>query len=108
MFVSETMTITAAQCRAARALTDVSREILSDAAGIEEKVIRAFEKKLSEPDANVVARLRDKLEAFGAVFLPEDTHGGIGVRLKFTRSEAKRVENLENEGGPVGDDDIAD
>lgn len=102
------MTITAAQCRAARALTDVSREMLSDATGVEEMVIRAFERKLSEPGADVIARLRHELEAFGAVFLPEDIHGGIGVRLKFTRSEAKRVANLENEGGPVGDDDIGD
>jgi len=102
------MTITAAQCRAARALTDVSREMLSEATGVEEKLIRDFEKKLSEPDADVIARLRHELEAFGAVFLPEDTHGGIGIRHKFTRSEAKRVASIENEGGPVGDDDIGD
>ncbi|MDB5551284.1 MAG: hypothetical protein JWL86_1268 [Rhizobium sp.] len=102
------MTITAAQCRAARALTDVSREMLSDATDIEEKTIRSFEKKPAEPDAGIIDRLRHQLEAYGAVFLPEDAHGGIGVRLKFTRSEAKRVANLENEGGPVGDDDIGD
>lgn len=102
------MTITAAQCRAARALADISRAMLSDATGIHENVIRAFEKKVSEPDAEIIERLHQQLEAFGAVFLPEDTHGGMGVRLKFTRSEAKRVANLENEGGPVGDDDIGD
>jgi transcriptional regulator with XRE-family HTH domain len=102
------MTITAAQCRAARALADISRETLSEATGIEENLIRAFEKKLGEPDAEIITRLAQQLEAFGAVFIPEDVHGGIGVRLRFTRSEAKRVANLENEGGPAGDDDIAD
>jgi transcriptional regulator with XRE-family HTH domain len=102
------MTITAAQCRAARALADISREMLSEATGIEENLIRAFEKKLGEPDTKIITRLAHQLEAFGAVFIPEDVHGGIGVRLRFTRSEAKRVANLENEGGPVGDDDIVD
>jgi transcriptional regulator with XRE-family HTH domain len=102
------MTITAAQCRAARALADISRVTLSEATGIEENLIRAFEKKLGEPDAEIITRLAHQLEAFGAVFIPEDVHGGIGVRLRFTRSEAKRVANLENEGGPAGDDDIAD
>jgi transcriptional regulator with XRE-family HTH domain len=100
------MTITAAQCRAARALTDISREMLSEATGVEEETIRAFEKKLAEPDADIIARLRQGLEALGAVFVPEDVHGGIGVRLKFTRSEARRISTLENEGGPAGDDDV--
>jgi hypothetical protein len=102
------MTITAAQCRAARALADISREMLSETTGVDEDVIRAFEKKLAEPDAEIIARLGHQLEAYGAVFVPEDAHGGIGVRLRFTRSEAKRVASLENEGGPVGDDDIGD
>lgn len=100
------MIITAAQCRAARALTDVSREMLSDATGVEETAIRAFEKKLAKPDADILSRLRQGLEAFGAVFLPEDTHGGTGVRLKFSRSEVRRISTLENEGGPAGDDDV--
>jgi hypothetical protein len=30
------------------------------------------------------------------------------VRLKFTSAEAARIERLENEGGPVGEDDVAD
>jgi hypothetical protein len=102
------MAMTAAQCRAARALTDVSREMLSEATGIEEEVIRDFEKKLAEPDPGVVARLSQGLETLGAVFLPEDVHGGIGVRLKFTRSEARRISTLENEGGLTGDDDVTE
>ena len=31
---------------------------------------------------------------------------GIGVRLKFTRSEARRLSILESEGGVVGDDEV--
>jgi hypothetical protein len=100
------MTITAAQCRAARALTDVSREMLAEATGIGETTIRVFEKKLADPGDETIIRLRQGLETFGAVFMPEDAHGGIGVRLKFTRSEARRISTLENEGGPPGDDDV--
>jgi ribosome-binding protein aMBF1 (putative translation factor) len=102
------MTITAAQCRAARALTDVSREALSDATGIDENTIRSFEKRLAEPDADIATKLRQGLETLGAVFLADDEHGGMGVRLKFTRSESRRIATLENEGGPVGEDDVAD
>lgn len=102
------MTISAAQCRAARALTDISREALSEATGIEEKTIRSFEKMLAEPAEGIAAKLRHGLEALGAVFLAEDQHGGVGVRLKFTRSESRRISALENEGGPVGEDDVVD
>ena len=100
------MMITAAQCRAARALAEVSREMLAGAAGISEGTIRAFEDKLSEPEAGIAAKLREALEALGAVFLSEDEHGGAGVRLKFTRSESRRISALENEGGPTGEDDV--
>jgi hypothetical protein len=41
----------------------------------------------------------------GAQFIWENG-GGLGVRLKFNRSEAKRIANLENEGGVVGYDDV--
>lgn len=101
------MTITGAQCRAARALTYISRETLSETTGISEDVIMEFERKMTAPGAEAVARIRHGLETLGAIFVPEDAQGGIGVRLKFTRSEAKRIANLENEGGPAGDDDVA-
>jgi hypothetical protein len=102
------MTITAAQCRAARALTEVTREILSQASGISEGDIKAFEKKLSEPDEAITSALAQALEGLGAVFMADDAHGGAGVRLKFTLSEAERIASLENEGGPVGEDAVAD
>ena len=63
--------ITASQCRAARALTDVSRAILAEASGIAEDEIRAFENKLSEPDETTLAALEKALESLGAVLLPE-------------------------------------
>lgn len=100
--------LSGAQCRAARASTDISREMLANASGIEENVIRDFERKLAEPDARVRAGLRQALETHGAIFLADDSHGGQGVRLKFSATEAARIERLENEGGPTGEDDIVE
>jgi predicted transcriptional regulator len=98
--------LSGAQCRAARALTDVSRAMLADQSDISETVIRDFERKLAKPDAQTAAALRRTLEAFGALFLVDDGQGGQGVRLKFSAAEAARIDRLENEGGPVGEDDV--
>ena len=46
------------------------------------------------------AVVQSALETLGAVFIDENG-GGIGVRLKFTESEARRIARLEGEGGVV-------
>ena len=97
--------ITGAQCRAARALSELSRGGLSRLSGLEEAVIEQFERKLAKPDDAAIAQLRGALETAGIVFIPENG-GGAGVRLKFTASEAKRIATLEGEGGLVGLDDV--
>lgn len=97
--------ISGSQCKAARTLIELSRERLSSFSGIEIGVIELFERKLDTPDNAVLEALQKALEDAGAVFIPENG-GGIGVRLKFTRSEAKRISALEAEGGIVGYDDV--
>lgn len=59
--------------------------------------ILKFERKLETPADEVILSLKHALENAGAVFLPEGERG-IGVRLKFTRSEARRLSILESEG----------
>jgi len=49
--------------------------------------------------------VRAALESGGAVFIDENG-AGVGVRLKFNSRDARSVNRLENEGGPVGDDDV--
>jgi hypothetical protein len=49
--------------------------------------------------------MRKALEDNGIRFIP-DNGGGEGVRLKFSRSEAKRISTLEGEGGIVANDDV--
>ncbi|MGO6789464.1 XRE family transcriptional regulator [Rhizobium leguminosarum] len=97
--------INGSQCRAARALIDFSRERLAISAGVSIESISRFESKLTEPTDEEVAALQAALEQAGAVFI-SDNGRGIGVRLKFTRSDAKRIAILENEGGIVAPDRV--
>jgi DNA-binding transcriptional regulator YiaG len=98
--------LTAAQCRAARALVELSCAQLANAAQIDEHMIRQFEKKFHEPDDATKQRLRLALEAAGAVFIPEQDGAGEGVRLKFSRPGIRAVQRWEGEGGSTGEDDV--
>ena len=97
--------ITSSQCRAARALAEISREHLARISDVSEQTIANFERKLAKPDDKAIEDLQHALERVGVLFIAEDSRG-IGVRLKFTRSEARRIGILESEGGRVGDDDV--
>ena len=99
------MMITGAQCRAARALVEWTRDKLSRNSGVDALVIEEFERRISLPDQDVCDALEAALENAGAVFI-EENGGGIGVRLKLNRSEVKRIGVLENEGGIVGMDAV--
>jgi transcriptional regulator with XRE-family HTH domain len=75
--------VEAAQVRAARALIGWSHAKLAETAGVPVSTINAFE--TGAPDAitnEAVDKIRIALEAAGAVFIPKDGGGGIGVRLR--------------------------
>jgi len=97
--------ITGPQCRAARALVELSRDKVAMLSGVDADIIAQFEKQSGMPSADVIERLKETLEEAGAVFIPEGERG-VGVRLKFTASEARRIATLENEGGPARNDDV--
>lgn len=99
------MTLTGPQARAARALVQWPREHVATKAEVELDALAAFERESVDPGEDAKARIQAALEEGGAVFLSE-ADGGIGVRLKFTRQEVRSIRRMENEGGPVGDDDI--
>lgn len=98
--------ITGSQCRAARALIEFGRDRLAISSGIDVDVIAKFERKLKMPDEASVAKIQSVLESAGAVFLSDGEAGGVGVRLKFNRSETRRIATLEGEGGVVASDDV--
>lgn len=91
-------------CRAARALTQISRTALAEASGIPKPVIREFESGYDLEDS-ARHKLMHALEQAGAVFL-EEGDMGVGVRLRFTARDVRQLNRLEGEGGNVGEDDV--
>ena len=97
--------ITAAQCRAARALIEWTSEKLSQASGLDLQIIDAFETRFRAPANEEKTRLRSALEEAGVVFISENG-GGAGVRLKFNQREVRAINRWEGEGGTPGEDDL--
>lgn len=92
--------------RAARALTQVSVEEVSEAASLEPTRVRAFEGRgiPLAPESN--KKLRAALEEFGAAFFAEDEQGGYGVRRKYNSANTRQLTRWEAEGGSAYEDDI--
>lgn len=65
------MTITRAQCRAARAGVEWSREDLAREAGLGERTITDFERGARDPHVNNKAAIRAAFERAGVVFTDE-------------------------------------
>ena len=99
------MTITGPQARAARALVEWPLDHVARLSGLDVDSLITFERRKIHPGPEAAARLRAALEAGGAVFIDENG-AGVGVHLKYNRRDARSVNRLENEGGPVGDDDL--
>lgn len=97
--------ITGSQCRAARALVEISRSKLAGRTGVSEATIEQFEHTAGMPSPEDVNAIMGALEELGAVFITENG-GGIGVRLKFSSLEAKQIARLEAEGGVVANDRV--
>jgi hypothetical protein len=102
---SPAFVITAAQCRAARALIEWSPTQLEEASAVDLQTIRQFESRFQAPDDDTKRRIRGALEAAGVVFISENG-GGPGVRLKFNRREVRAINRWEGEGGRTGEDDL--
>lgn len=75
------MTITAAQCRAARGLLAWTQQQLADASGVGLRTINSFEKGVTDPITANKNALRTALESAGVEFIAENG-GGPGVRLR--------------------------
>lgn len=69
------------QCRAARALIEMSRETLASRAKVAERTIADFEAGRRKPVEATLTAVRGALERAGVVFVPENG-GGSGVRRR--------------------------
>ncbi len=97
--------ITAAQCRAGRALIEWTDVQLAEAASVDLDTIRCLEARFRRPTPDEQRRIRITLEEGGVVLVSENG-GGPGVRLKFNRPELRAISRWEGEGGTPGEDDI--
>ncbi len=79
------MVISAAQCKAARALVGLSRTELAELSKVGARTLVDFEREARQPYDRTLADVRKALEAQGIIFIDEDEHGGPGVRLAKTR-----------------------
>lgn len=73
--------ISAAQCRAARALIGWSQDQLEAASKVAKKTIADFERGARSPYVRTLDDLRRALEAAGVEFIEQNGHGP-GVRLR--------------------------
>lgn len=78
------MSLTAEQCRAARAMLNVKQIEIAERANLSESTVRDFEKGRRVPSINNLKALRSAFEEHGLVFLGdgEMAEGGPGVRRK--------------------------
>jgi len=75
------MSLTSAQCRAARALLDWSQGDLASAAKVATKTLADFERGNRTPYERTLADIQAALEEAGAIFIAENGEGP-GVRLR--------------------------
>jgi len=73
--------ITPGQCKAARALLELTQSELADAATLGLSTIVDFEKKRRQVSVVAIQAIRDALAARGVEFIDENG-GGPGVRLR--------------------------
>jgi transcriptional regulator with XRE-family HTH domain len=78
---TENVEITAAQCRAARALLGLTQPQLAQRAGLGLSTIVDFEKARRQVSTEATGELKKALERLGVQFIPENG-GGEGVRLR--------------------------
>jgi transcriptional regulator with XRE-family HTH domain len=73
--------MTPSQCRAARALIDLTQPDLAAAAGLGLSTVVDFERGRRLVSVESVSAIRAALETAGVEFIPENG-GGAGVRLR--------------------------
>src|SRR5579859_3947228 len=92
------MAISAAQCRAARALLDWSQDKLAESAQVARATIADFERNIRMPMRNNLVSIVSALEASGVAFIPEN---GEGVGVRFRRVELEYSNTVTPRGTDI-------
>lgn len=75
------MILSPSQCRAARAMIEMTQAQLAEASSVSLRSIIHFEKGERTPVPNNLSAIKEALEAAGIEFIPENG-SGPGLRLK--------------------------
>lgn len=94
------MTVSPAQCRAARALLDWTQGQLALNAQVARATIADFERNLRLPMRNNLVAIESTFEAAGVAFIAENG-GGAGVRLRKVELEYSRDVQADSEGATL-------
>jgi transcriptional regulator with XRE-family HTH domain len=90
--------ISAAQCRAARALLDWTQDDLATNAQVARATVADFESntRMAPMRQNLIA-IATTFEGAGVVFIPEEKNGqGVGVRFRTLKLEYSRAMKLDD------------
>jgi transcriptional regulator with XRE-family HTH domain len=97
------MDITAAQCRAARALLGWSQDQLAENAKVARATVTYFERNLRVPLRQNAVSIVSTLETAGVAFISEDGDGGgVGARFREIKLEHSPTSRPVNGGDDVG------
>lgn len=75
-------TITPLQVKLARTAVGLGVRELAAAAGVAPSTIQRFESGRGDMQSRTLDKVQQSLEASGVVFIPADSSGGPGIRLK--------------------------
>lgn len=84
------MTITSAQCRAARSLLEWTQEELATNARVARATVAEFESNMRRPMKNNVIAIENAMYASGVEFIPEEGTDGVGVRFRERKLQYNR------------------
>ena len=81
-------------CRGARAMLGISQGKVCERAGCGRSLLNDFENGLRVPKASSVARIREALEALGAVFIAHGERYAVGVRAAAASERTARGRSM--------------
>lgn len=90
--------ISAAQCRAARAMLDWTQEKLAENAQVARPTIADFERNFRAPMRNNLVSITNTFEAAGLCFIPEN---GEGAGVRFRKVELEYIKSVKDRNGDI-------
>jgi transcriptional regulator with XRE-family HTH domain len=92
------MSISAAQCRAARGLLDWSQDQLAENAQVARATIADFERNARTPMRQNLLSITSTFEAAGVAFIPNNKEEEAGAGVRFRKVKLEYSKSLRSEG----------